>query len=282
MIIITVPKPFRGEFDIIQQNAIDSWLAIKPTPHIYLLGDEEGTAEIARQKKVTHIPSLERNGYGTPLLDGIFTIGNGMKESEVCMYINTDIVLMDSPLPTIELIRRREKKFLAVGRRYELKVPTRMKREQIKSLIQAATPKQKSNSWMDYFIFTRGVFGQVPPFALGRTFWDKWLVWSAKNRKIPVFDITSELYAVHQTHSYVLNNKSKDTVWAGREALENLNLAGGWSHGATVADASFRVENGRFYKGKNNEGSLTRLLLDLLPFLWPTMLKIRLMREKFS
>lgn len=282
MIIFTVPKPFKDEFAIIQENAIESWLTIKPKPTIILLGDEEGISDIAKRKKLLHIIKIKRNRNGTPLLNDIFVQVQKEAKEEILMYINTDVMLLDSPILTIDILKKRFNTFLAVGRRYEMNIKKRMKAVKIKKVIETTEIRQKSNSWMDYFIFTREVFNSVPPFALGRTFWDKWLVWNTLRQQIPVVDITDHLYAIHQTHSYALNSKTNfKSVWAGKETLENLCLAGGWSHSATVSDANYKLTKGVIYSQKQKKLS-KRFIFDIFPALWPFFLKVRLLREKFS
>ena len=88
MIIFTVPKPFKGEFCVIQHNAIDSWLATKPRPKIILLGDEEGISDVAKQKKLIHIKKIKRNNKGTALLNDIFEQIQKGNNKEIFMYIN--------------------------------------------------------------------------------------------------------------------------------------------------------------------------------------------------
>jgi hypothetical protein len=70
--LFTIPKPFRGHVAVIQRNAIQSWLQLKPACEIILFGDEEGTAEIAGEMAVRHVPEIKRNEYGTPLVNDIF------------------------------------------------------------------------------------------------------------------------------------------------------------------------------------------------------------------
>jgi len=38
--IFAIPKPFSGEFDRIQRNAISSWKSLPGAPQIILFGDE--------------------------------------------------------------------------------------------------------------------------------------------------------------------------------------------------------------------------------------------------
>ena len=70
--IFSCPKPFRGHVDITQKNAIRSWLFLDPRPDVILLGNDEGVGETARELGVRHIPDVECNEFGTPLLSSIF------------------------------------------------------------------------------------------------------------------------------------------------------------------------------------------------------------------
>lgn len=281
MIIFTVPKSFKGEFNIIQRNAINSWLSIKPKPTILLLGNEDEMEKIAKEYNLIHIKNLKKNKYGTPLLDDIFLKAQKNHKNEIFAYINTDIVLVNSPIPSLRLLAKRFSSFLAIGRRFEMKIEKLINNEEIAREVLLLDLKQKSNSWMDYFIFTQGVFDKIPPFALGRTFWDKWLVWSVQQKGIPTIDMTDGLFAIHQSHSYLMNNKTNmKKVWAGKEALENLKLAGGWSHTMNIGNAQFKLSKGIIHTQKLKMET-KRHILDLFPSLWPLFLKMRLLRESY-
>jgi hypothetical protein len=281
MIIFTVPKPFKGKFDVIQNNAIDSWIEIKPRPKIILLGDEEGITEMARRKKLIQIKNIKRDKQGTPLLNDIFAKIQKKYKNEVFMYINTDIILMNSPLDSINILCKNFKKFVAIGKRYEIQIEERMTKIEILKNIEISDLRQKSDSWMDYFIFTSGIFEDIPPFAIGKTFWDKWLVWWALQKKIPVVNITDNLQAIHQSHTYVMNKKMNHrTVWAGEQTINNLRLAGGWSHAGNISDATFVLINNKLnlcHKQKKNR--LIRIMMDKIPILWPFFLEMRFLRE---
>ena len=73
--LFAIPKPFRGQSDLIQRNAIASWTHIDPHPDVVLFGDEEGTAEFAQQLGIRHIPEVARNEFGTPRLDDLLLGG---------------------------------------------------------------------------------------------------------------------------------------------------------------------------------------------------------------
>ena len=53
--MFTIPKAFRGDFDIIQKNAIRSWTLLRPECEIILFGNEEGTAEMAGELELARL-----------------------------------------------------------------------------------------------------------------------------------------------------------------------------------------------------------------------------------
>ena len=96
------PKPFTEEFNELQIAAIESWKQIVPTPKIYLLGDDEGIREAAETLGVRHIPDIEKNEWGTPLVSSIFDkIRDTCPLRSVACYINTDIVLGQEFMDTV-------------------------------------------------------------------------------------------------------------------------------------------------------------------------------------
>ena len=64
--IFAIPKPFQGEFNIIQRNAIKSWTLLLPKCEIILFGDEEGTKEIAKEFGTLYLPEVKKNEFSTP------------------------------------------------------------------------------------------------------------------------------------------------------------------------------------------------------------------------
>ena len=59
--IFAVPKAFVGQIDVIQRNAIASWLRLMPGLQVLLFGNERGTKEAARELDVDHLPSIRCN-----------------------------------------------------------------------------------------------------------------------------------------------------------------------------------------------------------------------------
>jgi len=230
--IFTLPKPFRGHIKIIQDNAIQSWLKLKPQCEIILLGDDEGTRETAERFHVQHSPDIVRNEYGTPLVSSVFNTGLSLASNDIVCYINTDIILLSDFLPAVNKVMKRGNRFLIIGRRWDM---------DITKSVDFSNPDWELNihrqivkygslhgrAGFDYFVFPRGMYCHIPPFAIGRTAWDNWFVYDARMLKAPVIDATQAIVAVHQNHDYSHNPEGTAGIWKGPEAIRNRELAGG-------------------------------------------------------
>ena len=213
-------------------------------PQILLMGDEEGTADVAREFGIRHIPHIKRNVYATPLLDSIFEIGQREAANPLVCYINSDIILMEDFTTVISRLVQYEKNFLAVGRRWNLDItqPLEFANGWSKELDMLRQKKGRldCHSGIDCFIFFKGQIKIFPPFALGRPFWDNWLIFHAKTNGIPVIDFTEVLPIIHQSHDYS-HYKLGGGVWDGPEANENLKLAGGYRYIYTIWDTDYQL-----------------------------------------
>jgi hypothetical protein len=239
--IFAVPKAFHGLFAIIQRNAIKSWTHIRPRPEIILLGDDSGTEETARDLGTKFIPEIRRNEFGTPLLNDIFEKAEKAASNSILCYVNSDIIL---PTDFGEIVARITfKRFLIVGQRWNLEIKTELDFtdpdcEKKLNDRRKAEGDLEPVSGVDYFIYRRGCINNMPPFALGRTAWDNWLVFKARLSKIPVIDATQVLTVIHQKHDYGPPERQK-MVLAGPERERNLELGGGYENMFTIDDANY-------------------------------------------
>jgi hypothetical protein len=227
--LFAIPKSFRGEFDQIQRNAITSWTLLEPKPEIILLGDDEGTAEVAQELGVKHIPVVERNEHGTPLMSSMFEIAQRVGTGSLFAYVNADIILLNDFMETIQRVPF--ERFMLTGQRWNLDfndaiAPDLGWAEQLRQ--QAVTLGQLEGAQaMDYFVFTPNTYIDIPPFAIGRLCWDNWMLYKALNLNIPLIDATPSIVAVHQNHDYNHHPDGKKGVFLGEEAQQNLRLLGG-------------------------------------------------------
>jgi hypothetical protein len=228
--LFALPKPFQGQFGIIQRNAITSWTMLRPQPEIILFGDEPGTAEIAEELGVRCIPQVARNEFGTPLLHDVFCKAEKMAPAGAIAYVNADIMILSDFLYAVSLIERlgRDRQYLISGIRWNLKVEKVLSfgngweqdlRTRVKLSGKADVP-----SALDYFIFSRGLYRQMPPLAVGRTAWDNWLLYQARASKAMVVDASPAVMAIHQLHDYSHLPNGEHTAFRGAEAQLNQQM----------------------------------------------------------
>lgn len=240
--IFAIPKPFRGDIKVIQTNAILSWLSLRPKCELILLGNEEDTAEVASRFGMRHIPDVECNEYGTPLVNSVFNIAQSAASYPLMCYVNADIILMSDFLSAISRIK--ERPCLMVGRRWDIDLSCPVDFDNPNWEIELQRDIQRRGKlhgqWgLDYFVFPRGFYRDIPPFAIGRGGWDNWLVYRARLAKVPVIDATRAITAVHQNHDYSHHPLGEKGVWEGAEAEQNRKLSGGNTHTFGVNHATY-------------------------------------------
>jgi hypothetical protein len=240
--ILAMPKPFLGHIGVIQRNAIISWTKLRPRPEIILFGHEEGAAECARELGLVHIPEVARNRHGTPLLADIFANAERRASCDVLAYVNADIILPREFTVGVEKVRGMFSKFLAVGRRTNLEVREALDfgegwEEKLKERMRREG-QLESPTGIDFFVFPRGTYEEVPPVAIGRVWFDQWCIKYARQKGIPVIDLTSFAPIVHQLHDYNHVAGGKQWVYGGIEADENLVYYGERPHTYTILSAT--------------------------------------------
>jgi hypothetical protein len=224
--LFATPKPFEGEIDRIQRRAVASWCALGV--QVALIGDESGTANAARELGAQHVSGLERTAHGTPRLDSAFALADGVARFPVRAFVNADIVLGEDVLAATTAVSKRVERFLLVGRSFEEGRP-------------------RGAAALDWFVFSAGLFGEMPPFAVGRAGYDNWMIWRARQSGIAV-DATHDVRAVHQPHGYGHVAGGIDEAYYGEEAARNVELAGGRRRLYTLHDASHVLRDGELHR----------------------------------
>jgi hypothetical protein len=241
--IFALPKPFRGHIATIQRNAISQWARMSPKPEILLFGNEEGTAEVARELGLRHIPNVKRNQYGTPLLDDVFEQAQTLASYETLCYVNSDIMLLGNFMDAVQRVVSWRDRFLMIGERrnVELDEPAIYESPEQESRLRSLVLKQDRpiSPWgIDYFVFPRRLISNFPPFAIGRPLWDNWFLWRARDLNAALVNASGVVFAVHQNHDYSHHPKGHSGAYTGEEAQQNIRLAEG--HMRTIKDATHR------------------------------------------
>lgn len=242
--LFAIPKPFEGHVGTIQMNAVRSWVAFRPHCEVILLGDERGTAEVAARFGLRHFPDVSRNEHGTPLLNSVFAQAERYAAHDILCYVNADIILMDDLLTAVARLAREQWPALIIGRRWDLNLEEEWEfdrpasAERLRTLVRTCGRPHACYA-MDYFVFPRGLWQDIPPFAIGRTLWDNWLVWRAWTSRMPIIDASEAITAIHQNHNYSHLPGGEVAVWQGSEAQRNLQLLGGLDHILDLRDVTW-------------------------------------------
>jgi hypothetical protein len=249
--IFSTPKPFRGHIKTTQRNAIRSWTLLGPDVEITLFGDEEGAAETAREFGIRHEPLVERTEKGTKYLAYLFDRAQELSRHDLLCYVNCDIILMSDFRRAVERVAATRQQFqpyfLMVGRRWDTGITAAWDfgephwEERLRALA-FKSGRQRAPVWIDYFVFSRGVYyRKIPPFVIGRPFWDPWLIWYANSSGAAVVDASRAVVAVHQNHDYSYHPKGAEGVGCDEEARRNHALLGNWRHYHTTESAPQRL-----------------------------------------
>lgn len=248
--IAAAPKPFTNpHIRAIQRNAIRSWLRLDPVPTVILLGRGEGIAETAAEFGITHDPAVACNEFKTPILPDIIDRAERLSKEPLICFINSDILLVPRFSGAADVARRRAKRsFLMVGRCANADVAGEIDFskgwEEREDILQNRMLRPMAA--IDYFVFPRGTFHHLPPFAIGRARYDNWMILHALQKGIPVIDATAFATVIHQNHDYGHVQGGRKWSYWGPEAVRNLELAGGWMAQRSLDDATHRIgENGR-------------------------------------
>jgi len=240
--IFAIPKPFRGHFGVIQQNAIASWAHLDIHPEIILFGDEEGTAEVAQKFGVTHVPDVKKNEFGTPLISDIFSQAQQRSKEPLICYINADIILLNDFSRAVTEVSRLQRAFLMSGQRWDTPITDRLDfdsstEETLRSLA-LRDGVQHPPTGIDYFVFPRNFIQSMPPFAVGRPSWDNWTLYHVRSSNAMLIDATQVVLAIHQNHDYSHHPQGEAGVWQGKESQQNFGLTGGVNTIFTLEDAT--------------------------------------------
>ena len=243
--IFSIPKPFKGHIGIIQRNAIQSWSRLGPNCEIILFGDEEGTASTAAELGIKHVPDVERNEFGTPLLKNMFERAQLLASNDIICYVNADIILMNDFIKAVKRVALRKQKFLMVGQRWNLDIEKQIDfnkcwEDDLRKLVHE-NGVLFTVYGIDYFVFPRGQYDNFPPFAVGRPSWDNWMIYNAHLRGIPVIDATKVVLCVHQNHDYLHLKDINNRMGGGPEANMNMSLANDADHVYSLMDSNYTL-----------------------------------------
>ena len=250
--LFTCPKRFKDDAIINQTNAILSWKNLQFPVEILIFGNDEGVQEFCEKENLIQIKKVNTD-KGIPLLDDIFYKAQKISKNNILVYLNADIILTNKFMQAILSIPKRN--FFAIGQRTDITlnefIDFNSNWEDFLYKIALENGELLIKTGMDYFVFLKGLFKELPPFYIGRTLWDPYLVFYAKEQGCELIDITHDAPVYHPRHDYSHANKTKEELWNSEEAMVNRKLCDGKI--ANITNCRYKLVNGKLIPKRNYE-----------------------------
>jgi len=246
--LFSAPKPFtHPHIAMIQRNAIQSWTLL-PDVQVILLGNEAGLAEAAHELGVKHIPEVELNANGTPLISSMFQLARENSHGDLLCIINADMILMPDFVEAARRSRLQRDKFVLLSQRWDLEMTQPIEfTEGWQNRLSSTVHRHGSlhrPAGSDFFLFPPSCYIDIPEFTIGRAGWDNWMIYKARKEKWTVIDCTPSVMIVHQNHDYSHLPGGKPH-YEHPDTNENIRLAGGEANiRYTILDATHQLAPG--------------------------------------
>jgi hypothetical protein len=96
---------------------------------------------------------------------------------------------------------------------------------------------------LDYFLFAKEMYQDIPPLIIGRVFWDFWMVWKVRSVGLPVVEASPRVIVVHQNHetAYLQETSAGQGTFFDPGAEWNYRLANCGKHFGNYSDCTHRL-----------------------------------------
>jgi len=200
----------------IQRNAVQSWLWMFPDAQILWFGDDEpGAQEEADVYGVSLYP-MERTESGAPLLPNVVSSAHELAKFDIRCLVNADIILEPSFEQAVRAVGRAFEKFLLVARRRCAMVDYPINFAGVPGEPETWHERLMGLEWkdgrtdaMDMFCYRGDWLTDIPPFGVGRTAWDNWILSKARREKVHIVDGTAFTRVLHQEHKRFKSQEEK-------------------------------------------------------------------------
>ncbi|MDP1547923.1 MAG: hypothetical protein Q8L87_18085 [Anaerolineales bacterium] len=270
--LFSAPKSFTNpHVAMIQRNAIKSWTLL-PDVEVILLGEEQGLAETAREFGVKHIPNVERNADGVPLISSMFKLARENSNSDLLCIINADMILMpdfvEAAMDSRSLLLGKRQQavglqnFVLLSQRWDLDVHQPIEftegwQDRLRSTVHGQGQLHRP-AGSDFFLFPLSTFQEIPDFTIGRAGWDNWMIYKARAENWAVIDCTPSMMIVHQNHDYSHLPDAKPH-YDHPDTNENIRLAGGQANiRYTLLDSTHQLVGDKLIRPKLTSARFTR------------------------
>jgi|LQYC01.1.fsa_nt_gi hypothetical protein len=250
---MTTFKPFVGDDETRQRNALLSWLSLGQDIEVFVFGVPPAPDDLNDQFNIKNYPLVDWNNTGMPKVDEMFKIAQCDSKNVYLAYVNGDIVLGADFVKSLCIPKW--KRFLLVGQRWDTGYLAPIEDASFEAVkCYRDTAKRQGSlrgpTGLDFFAFPKDTFSKAPPLVPGGVVWDGYMIYYAESQGIPVIDATNDILAIHQNHPYKLVSRNDRDLDAGPAAQNNFAVASmdnpTYIHTPyTTENAGYFLKNGR-------------------------------------
>ena len=136
-----------------------------------------------------------------------FSKQSSLLNSILCVMQIVTSSFMDDLPKTVNAVQQQRKEFVLVGQRcnFDLTEHLNFEDPNWSTLLKSKADKHGtiySPKGLDYFVFPKCQWSDLPPFLVGRVYWDDWLAYNTIASGISLIDATQAITAIHQNHDY--------------------------------------------------------------------------------
>jgi hypothetical protein len=271
--LFSIPIAFQGHAGTAQWNALQSWKRLHPEIEVILFGDEPGTREVCQQLGLRHEGKIALSPAGVPLLNEVFGRVNRVASHRLLCYANGDMILTADLVKAVKHLGSHARFFLT-GRRHDLLITDRLNFEDPawESCLRARGAYLHPAKGIDYCVYPRETLGEIPPFIIGRNYWDTWLLYRARQLRMPVVDATEQVLAIHQSHDLAGRGRTR------QEIAWNRKLAGAGVY-FNIDDATYELTDAGIRRKPRSGRAIVRFFDSELLIHWPCFYSVLSLAE---
>jgi hypothetical protein len=251
---LSSPKPFLGLDATNQCRAIKSWQQAVSGAEVFLYGHVQADPATTAAINCRWVTDIETTSCGLPYFNSIVTHAAKHARYDLQIFLNCDILLTSSLERVLQNLHSLSR-FLLIGQRLDLAEAAVLHLSQpvlgqLTALAERKLIQVHPASGMDYFIFHRGMWDELPPLIIGRGAYDNALVAYCLRRRIPVIDGTRVIVALHQFHRYRHVQGGKQAVFGGDEEHQNRRMHDIVHAAPNIGDADFYLLDWEFRRNE--------------------------------
>tara|TARA_R110000744_G_scaffold85265_2_gene166652 strand:- start:7376 stop:8209 length:834 start_codon:yes stop_codon:yes gene_type:complete len=213
----TTCKPFNESNVVRQTNTLNNLANINTDKDVVLFSEESEiqAKEICDNNSIDFITEFRKSqNTNIPYVDDLFSRVQDLYNSDFYCYINCDMILLDDFVESLTLIhsevkpRQEGKSIFVCGRRLDTEDFTDtyidFSNKSSSDILEMCPNRSLHSEYgIDYFVFEKGMFLDMPNFLIARTVFDNSIVGhSCVNPDIFEIDITHSTNVIHQDHEY--------------------------------------------------------------------------------